>query len=210
MTHHRACRTATDRSGSQTSIRTGASAVGLVAGARTCEADFVLVLFLHLDHLGHELLDDALLDDLRKTATHDTWCPSPRQNQSDHDTPRRMVRETCVVCGVWFMAVVLMSCLHNAVCKHPAPAARALHFIVYSLTRSLQHTRTWRGMEISRGSWIHLVCMTILGTCHHHTNPRAHAHQPSHVYIYIRIHIHIRACGHRVSRAWCRRGPHHG
>ena len=104
------------------------------------------------------------------------------------------------------MAVVLMSCLHNAVCKHPAPAARALHFIVYSLTRSLQHTRTWRGMEISRGSWIHLVCMTILGTCHHHTNPRAHAHQPSHVYIYIRIHIHIRACGHRVSRAWCRRG----
>jgi len=108
MTHHRACRTATDRSGSQTSIRTGASAVGLVAGARTCEADFVLVLFLDLDHLGHELFDDALLDDLRKTATRDTWCPSPRQNQSDHDTPRRMVRETCVVCGVWFMAVVLM------------------------------------------------------------------------------------------------------
>ena len=26
------------------------------------------------------------------------------------------------------------------------------------------------------------------------------------VYIYIHIHIHIRACGHRVSRAWCRRG----
>ena len=105
MTHHRACRTATDRSGSQTGASEQehlryAPAVGLVAGARTCEADFVLVLFLDLDHLGHELLDDALLDDLRKTATRDTWCPSPRQNQSDHDTPRRMVRETCVVCGV--------------------------------------------------------------------------------------------------------------
>ena len=26
------------------------------------------------------------------------------------------------------------------------------------------------------------------------------------IYIYIHIHIHIRACGHRVSRPWCRRG----